>query len=451
MKNQFELSYKDLKSTCNPNIFKFETTESLEPIASGIGQDRGIKALEFGLNVDINGYNLYIEGPSGVGKTMYTKHYLESISKKKKLPQDWCYVYNFDNPNEPIAIPLAAGQGKEFRDAMDRFIKDIKHDIKDTFNNEDFEKEKALIKQEYEAKRSALMDKLNATSSQYGFQVKSANNGIYMMPVINGKTIEEEEFEKLDSETKKDFEDQGNTRVYWLGGGGAMINDHGTVIMIDPLLEGFDMPLLIDMPIDVKDVPHVDAILVSHVDNDHYSRPTCRDLKDVCKEYHTSYYVASLMKEECGLDGIGHDIGDHIQINDIDVELTPADHAWQNQIAKYNYRVWEDREYCGFYVKTPTKKIWYVGDSKLMDCQLHMDPPDVMFFDFADNPVHIGLENAYKLANTYPNTKLVLIHWGSVDAPEASAFNGNPQDILDNVVNPERVVILAPGEEYVVD
>lgn len=208
MKNQFELSYKDLKSTCNPNIFKFETTESLEPIASGIGQDRGIKALEFGLNVDINGYNLYIEGPSGVGKTMYTKHYLESISKKKKLPQDWCYVYNFDNPNEPIAIPLAAGQGKEFRDAMDRFIKDIKHDIKDTFNNEDFEKEKALIKQEYEAKRSALMDQLNATSSQYGFQVKSANNGIYMMPVINGKTIEEEEFEKLDPETKKDFEDK---------------------------------------------------------------------------------------------------------------------------------------------------------------------------------------------------------------------------------------------------
>lgn len=208
MKNQFELSYKDLKSTCNPNIFKFETTESLEPIASGIGQDRGIKALEFGLNVDINGYNLYIEGPSGVGKTMYTKHYLESISKKKKLPQDWCYVYNFDNPNEPIAIPLAAGQGKEFRDAMDRFIKDIKHDIKDTFNNEDFEKEKALIKQEYEAKRSALMDKLNTTSSQYGFQVKSANNGIYMMPVINGKTIEEEEFEKLDPETKKNFEDK---------------------------------------------------------------------------------------------------------------------------------------------------------------------------------------------------------------------------------------------------
>lgn len=210
MKNEFELSYRSLKSTCNPNLFKFDTTESLEPIQGGIGQDRGIKALEFGLNVDINGYNLYIEGPSGVGKTMYTKHFLDSISKKKKVPQDWCYVYNFDNPNEPVAIPLSAGQGKEFKEAMDKFVKDITRDIRDTFNNEDFEKEKALIKQEYDLKRSALMEKLNQTSAQYGFQVKSANNGIYMMPVLNGKTIEEEEFEKLDDATKKEFEDKSS-------------------------------------------------------------------------------------------------------------------------------------------------------------------------------------------------------------------------------------------------
>ena len=210
MKNEFELSYKNLKSTCNPQLFKFETTENLEPISAGIGQERGIKALEFGLNVDINGYNIYLEGPSGVGKTMYTKNYLDTISKKKKVPQDWCYVYNFDNPNEPVAISLPAGQGKQFQEAMDRFIKDIKHDIKETFSNEDFEKEKALIKQEYDAKRVALMDKLNQTSSQYGFQVKSAKNGIYMMPVINGKTIEEEEFEKLDEQTKREFEDKSS-------------------------------------------------------------------------------------------------------------------------------------------------------------------------------------------------------------------------------------------------
>ena len=206
MKKSNELSYKDLKMICNPDLFQFETTDELEPINTGIGQDRGIKALEFGINVDIKGYNLYLEGPSGVGKTMYTKNYLDKICKKKKTPNDWCYIYNFDDPNEPVAVSLVAGQGKEFKETMDSFIKDIQVDIKNTFNNDDFEKEKALIKNEYEEKRNVLMEKLNKKSEKYGFQVKSAQNGIYMMPILDGKTIEQEDFEKLDDSLKQEFE-----------------------------------------------------------------------------------------------------------------------------------------------------------------------------------------------------------------------------------------------------
>ena len=208
MKKKNELSYKDLKMTCNTNIFDFETTEELEPIQSGIGQDRGIKALEFGLQVNVKGYNLYLEGPSGVGKTMYTKNYLDKIASKQRPPHDWCYIYNFDNPNEPIAVDLPAGQGKEFKEAMEGFIKEIKKDIKKTFNNDDFEKEKALIKQEFETKRSALLEQLNKEASKYDFQVKAAQNGIYMMPVVDGKAIEEEEFDKLDEEIKKQYEEK---------------------------------------------------------------------------------------------------------------------------------------------------------------------------------------------------------------------------------------------------
>ena len=208
MKKKNELSYKDLKMTCNTNIFDFETTEELEPIQSGIGQDRGIKALEFGLQVNVKGYNLYLEGPSGVGKTMYTKNYLDKIASKQRPPHDWCYIYNFDNPNEPIAVDLPAGQGKEFKEAMEGFIKEIKKDIKKTFNNDDFEKEKALIKQEFETKRSTLLEQLNKEASKYDFQVKTAQNGIYMMPVVDGKAIEEEEFDKLDENIKKQYEEK---------------------------------------------------------------------------------------------------------------------------------------------------------------------------------------------------------------------------------------------------
>ena len=139
---------------------------------------------------------------------MYTKNYLKEIAAKKKTPNDWCYIYNFDDPNEPISVSLPAGQGKEFRDSMDGFIKEIKKDIKKTFNADDFEKEKTLIKKEFEEKRSVLMDKLNADASKYNFQVKSAQNGIYMMPIVEGKTIDEEEFDKLDETIKQEYEEK---------------------------------------------------------------------------------------------------------------------------------------------------------------------------------------------------------------------------------------------------
>ena len=208
MKEKNELSYRDLKMVCNQNMFHFETTEGLEPINDGIGQERAIKALQFGINVDVKGYNIYIEGPSGVGKTMYAKNYLKSVATKKKVPCDWCYIYNFQNPNEPIAVSLPAGQGKEFKESMDGFIKEVKKDIKKTFNADDFEKEKALIKKEFEAKREVVMNRLNDESQKYGFQVKSAQNGIYMMPVVEGKVIPEEEFDKLDEEIKQKYESQ---------------------------------------------------------------------------------------------------------------------------------------------------------------------------------------------------------------------------------------------------
>jgi len=205
-----ELSYKELKNICNPNVFKFETTDELDDTDLVYGQDRGIKALEFGVNIKSKGYNLYLEGPAGVGKTMYTKRYVSEMAAKQKVPDDWCYIYNFDDPNEPVAVSLPAGGGREFKACMESFIEDIKKYLKRTFSNDDFEKERNIIKQKYEQKRTKLLDALNKQCLKYGFQVKTAQNGIYMMPVIDGKTIEEEEFEKLDEDVKREFEEKSN-------------------------------------------------------------------------------------------------------------------------------------------------------------------------------------------------------------------------------------------------
>lgn len=206
MKNKYEISYKNLRKICNPQILNYEDMDFASSIETGIGQARGIKALEFGLNVSLKGYNLYLEGPSGVGKTRYAKNYLDRIAPTKKTPPDWCYIYNFENPNEPVAVSLPAGQGKEFKESMDGFIKEIKKDIKGTFNNDDFEKEKSLIRKEFEEQKEKIMENLSKRAAEFSFQVKSAQNGIYMMPVLEGKALKEEEFEQLEEELKQEFE-----------------------------------------------------------------------------------------------------------------------------------------------------------------------------------------------------------------------------------------------------
>ena len=211
MRRSNELLPRDLKDICNPNLFKFETTKELVDTTDLIyGQERGLRALDFGLDIDIKGYNLYLEGPSGVGKTMYTKKYLTAKAAKEKVPNDWCYIYNFEDPNAPVAISFPAGQGKVFKDTMESFVKDVRRDIKKTFNNDDFEKEKKLIKQEYEKRSENLLEKLNKRTIVQGFQVKSTNNGMYMMPVLDGKTLAEEEFDNLDENIKKEFEERSN-------------------------------------------------------------------------------------------------------------------------------------------------------------------------------------------------------------------------------------------------
>ncbi|MBO6046681.1 MAG: MBL fold metallo-hydrolase [Erysipelotrichaceae bacterium] len=248
--------------------------------------------------------------------------------------------------------------------------------------------------------------------------------------------------------TEAAFGQIDNTEVRWLTGGAAMVNSRGTVIMIDPVLEGFDMPLTMEPPIKPEEVVRLDGILVTHIDNDHFSRMTIHDVEDVTEAYHSTQYVASQMRED-NIPGVGHDIGDEFDVGNIHCKVTPAWHNWQNGSKKYSFREWKREDYCGFYMDTPDGKIWMPGDSKLLEEQLHYEEPDVILLDFSDNEWHITFDGAVKLCNAYPNAILIPIHWGSVDAPDWSTFNGDPEKLAKAIVNPERLKVLVPGEAYV--
>lgn len=245
----------------------------------------------------------------------------------------------------------------------------------------------------------------------------------------------------------KDFEDIDHTEVRWLGGGGILLNCRGTIVMIDPVLEGFNMPLLFDPPISADKVPRLDGILITHIDNDHFSVDTIKHVSSVCKSYHAPHYVAQVMNEK-GIKGTGHDIDEKFTIGQIQFKLTPAWHNWQNDSPEFQFREWKREDYCGYWIETPDGNIWLPGDSRLLQEHLEMPQPDLILFDFSDNDWHIGLEGAIKLANTYPKADLICIHWGTVDSPEFTPFNADPEVLMKKVTSPERVYPLAAGECY---
>lgn len=244
------------------------------------------------------------------------------------------------------------------------------------------------------------------------------------------------------------FARSSGTTLRWLGMAGFLVNSRGTTLMIDPLLEGFDMPVLITFPIASRDVPRLDAVLVTHADNDHYSVPTNKALAPVTRAFHSTHWVDTLMKRD-GLRSVGHDIGDKFTVGPMRVTVTLADHAWQNAFPGASTRVFKNEDSAGFWIETPDGTIWAPGDSRLIaEHHLRMPAPDALLFDFSDSEWHFGLDGAIRMANAYPDTPLLLHHWGSVDAPTFAPFNGDPWTLFARVTNPSRIRVLAPGDAY---
>jgi len=202
-----KLSSENLTAKCDPNVFGFHNTSEISPLSGGvIGQERAVKAMDFGLKVKQAGYNLFLTGPAGTGKTTYAETKVKEVAEKEKTPGDLCYVYNFEQPDHPLSLELKSGQGPIFKSDMEELIQDLKSEIKSRFDSDDYEERRNLIIRKYDAQMSDLWYSMENMAKERGFSIQKTTTGIFTVPTDEeGKPMPKEDFLKLPEEVQKEI------------------------------------------------------------------------------------------------------------------------------------------------------------------------------------------------------------------------------------------------------
>ena len=201
-----ELSYEKARRRCRTDIVSCKSTADLTPLQQIIGQERAMRALQFGLKMKDGGYNIYVSGMPGTGRKTHIINFLTEKAKDMPTPPDWCYVNNFKDENAPNALKLPAGMGREFRDAMDKFVDEMKKALTKAFESEDYSQRRVSTLKGFEDEKNKLWQQMNEKASEYGFVIQRSPIGIAMVPVINGQPIGEEQFGLLPPKIKEQIQ-----------------------------------------------------------------------------------------------------------------------------------------------------------------------------------------------------------------------------------------------------
>lgn len=197
-----QLSAGDLRRICDPDQFEFKSTAELDDLEDIIGQERAIRAVSFGIDIESPGYHMYALGPSGTGKTTTIKKFLERKAKQQPTPDDWCYVNNFEVRDKPHALRLRAGMGCKFQAHIDNLVDELKVEIPNAFESEDYEKEQEQINQLFQKRHQVFFQELEVAAKSKGLALLQTPRGILLAPVISGEVLSAEDFKKLDESTR---------------------------------------------------------------------------------------------------------------------------------------------------------------------------------------------------------------------------------------------------------
>ncbi len=187
-----------------------QTSKDVNVLEGVIGQDRAVKSMEFGLSMEASGYNIFVLGPQGTGKTTYSQTVVSKAASKRKVPDDWCYINNFSEWDKPLAISLPAGQGKVFQKDMEKLITNLVVYIPKAFESSNFQQQKDDIIQKTNKQMTDILRDIDKIARNAGFGIQQAANRILLIPLVENRQITQEEFSRLTEEEREKIDEKRN-------------------------------------------------------------------------------------------------------------------------------------------------------------------------------------------------------------------------------------------------
>jgi len=201
-----ELSPNALRRMCDPTGLNFDTTNDLPDLQDVIGQPRALRALELGSEVPGAGFNIFVLGAPGSGRTTLSQEYLKRKAAAEPVPDDWIYVYNFENPYAPRSIRLPAGRGAEFDKEMKDLVGHCEKEIPRAFESEEYVHERDQLVSELKKNQEAEFSKLQGYVEKYNFVLVRTSSGFVLAPAVQGKPLKPEDIEGLSPEQRSKLE-----------------------------------------------------------------------------------------------------------------------------------------------------------------------------------------------------------------------------------------------------
>lgn len=208
MQRRTELQANDLYQHCSPDNWQFKTTADLETLPTIIGQERALSAIDFSVNIDAEGYNLFIMGPAGVGKYTMIKRFLDEHARHLPRAKDWAYLNNFADPQNPWAVSLPAGQGNQLKHDIEAIIWHLETELPRAFDDEYFRGRMRSLDEAARKHRVRLFGTLQAEADRKGVVLLRMQDGSYAFAAQrNGEAMTSEEFEQLPAHEQEKTEE----------------------------------------------------------------------------------------------------------------------------------------------------------------------------------------------------------------------------------------------------